>query len=213
MPLKEEIIEKFQLNPAHAAHCERCFDATESLEFWVWDPIENPGDPYAENPENNFAQILLSPSSRQRKESVTVRCGRVRERTLVALDKCIFDNIRDRKKCDGLIFQQETNTIKLIWIELKMNMKRSNPNSSSLELRIIGEGNENTDGAIEQILSARQIFLEKGINVRLYQNHGHIGIPKELKSLSIKSNAIQKKFVNLKMSEKIKMTIGPILEI
>ena len=94
MPLREEIIEKFQLNPAHAEYCERCFDATESLEFWVWDPIENPEEPYPVIPESNFAQIVLSPSSRQRKESLQIKCSQILERTFVALDKCLIDGYK-----------------------------------------------------------------------------------------------------------------------
>lgn len=207
MSFQIDIIQKFQINPAHAKHCEQCFRATVSREFWIWDPKNDADPPYSpeelselpkKTPRSSdldkrlFACLLLAPTPRQKKESLEVTCKSVIERTFVALDKCL---IAEGIKCEGLIFFGENKALKLVWVEMKMNMNRKNPKPKTLSDRILGEED---DGAFNQILKARNFFINKGLDVTRFQNIGHVGIPKELELLSKKSNAIKKRIVELR---------------
>lgn len=204
MSFQATIIEHFQLNPAHAEHCVRCFDTSVSLNFWIWDPNENPDEPYEADdvPTKKFAHLLLMPTPRQRKESLEVQCHIEKERTFLGVDKCL---IREgEKRCEGLLFPSEQANTVLIWIELKMNTKRSNPNAQSLEERIIG-------GAVNQLLSTIQLFKDKSVIDDSHTNKAHIAIPKELMGLYVKSQGI-KKFIAAHRKT-VKISAGHILKI
>jgi|GEM_PF-3601150 len=216
MSFQSHIIDKVKLNKEHARHCEDCFFTTTSMNFWIWDPKNNPEIPYApgEAPESNYAQILFLPTSRQRQESLEVKCLSDKDRTLIALDKCLIPD--KNNKCEGLIFEGIENPSILIWVELKMGVKRKNQNPKTLEDRIIGEGGDNKN-AFDQIISAINFFEEKGIDTSICQNQWHIAIPKDMKINANKSNAIQariRKELKGYRQKKLKtITIGPVLEL
>ncbi len=199
------IIERFQLNPSHAVHCAQCFEATSSLFFWIWDPMENPNYPYSpdDSPIKNCAHLLLAPTSRQRRESLEVRCSIIKERTVLSVDKCLLSQ-HGEERCEALLFDNYQPTPELIWIELKMNAKRVNPNMTTLEERVIGK-------AINQVLSTMQVFADKGIVLSAHKNKAHIAVPKELMGLYVKSQEIKKRIVSLRKI--VKIFAGNILEL
>jgi ssDNA-binding replication factor A large subunit len=51
-----------------------CIDETESLHFWLWDPIRNDENPYLEEDKPTIyrGQLLFTPSKRQRDESLEI---------------------------------------------------------------------------------------------------------------------------------------------
>ncbi|MEZ4961070.1 MAG: hypothetical protein R2830_14690 [Saprospiraceae bacterium] len=204
MSFQATIIKRFQLNPAHAEHCVRCFDTTASMNFWIWDPNENPDKPYEgdDTPTKKFAHLLLMPTPRQRKESLEVQCGVEKERTFLSVDGCLIKQQGER--CEGLLFQNEQLTPNLLWIELKMNAKRDNPNPKTLEDRVVGK-------AVDQIVNTIAVFKEKGTITDSQSNKAHIAIPKELVALYAKSQAIQALFV--KNRKIVKISAGNILKI
>lgn len=204
MSFQATIIERFQLNPAHAEHCDRCFDTTASMNFWIWDPNENTDIPYEGDdiPTKSFAHLLLTPTPRQRKESLEVQCGVEKERTFLGIDKCL---IREgEKRCEGLLFPKEQANAVLTWVELKMNTKRSNPNAQTLEERIIG-------GAVNQLLSTIRLFEDKSVIDDSHTSKAHIAIPKELMGLYVKSQGIKKLIAAHRKT--VKISAGHILKI
>ncbi len=204
MSFQATVIEKFQLNSSHAAYCEQCFETTASMNFWIWDSSDAPNPPYVDedNPTKKFAHLRLSPTPRQRRESLEVQCDTERERTFLSVDGCLIKNQGER--CEGLIFPNGQHEPNLLWVELKMNAKRDNPSAQTLEERIVGK-------AVNQILETIAVFKEKSVISDAHSSKAHIGIPKELIVLYVKSQAIKALFT--KHRKVVKISAGNILKI
>jgi hypothetical protein len=135
-----------------------CIDETESLHFWLWDPIGNDENPYLEEDKPTIyrGQLLFTPSKRQRDESLEIICNTGGLKSCLFIDNCIFGE-KDGKRCDAALLRK--NDKEIVWIELKMGMKVDGKSRTQrLKNRLFGESEDDPKGAFAQILASKTHF-------------------------------------------------------
>lgn len=201
-----QIAEKFQK--------EYCSDTTSGQHFWIWEPIDDPTQPYqdVDLPLKKYCQLLFSPSVRQRRESLEVLTELDNEKTLIAIDSCLILHKEPVRRCDAMLIHQ--NDRSLVWIELKLNLKTKNAKLATLLTTLFGEEPDASfGGAFEQIMGAKRHFETKGVDVQSKKNLGFVAIPEKLMTNTRKSQELQKQRAKFRLQNNFNVEVGCVLDL